>query len=68
MAELRTFEQTYPRYDFSELVRLAMRAGEAVRGVGRRLPRLRPASIDGQSEVDPDAVAGRECHSTAAQA
>lgn len=37
-----TFEETYPRYEFAELVRLAMGAGAWLAKVRRRLERRRP--------------------------
>jgi hypothetical protein len=42
VAHCASFEETYPRYDFAELVRLAMAAGAWLAKVRRRIERRRP--------------------------
>jgi hypothetical protein len=37
-----TFEKTYPRYEFSELVRMAIALGTWISGIRRRAKALRP--------------------------
>jgi hypothetical protein len=41
-AQHATFEETYPRYEFAELVRLALAAGAWLAKVRRRIERRRP--------------------------
>jgi hypothetical protein len=44
-----TFEETYPRYEFAVLVRLAMAAGAWLGGMRRRVERRRPDTSGGPS-------------------
>jgi hypothetical protein len=48
-----TFEKTYPKYEFSELVRMAIAAGAWISGIRRRAEARRP-------DAPPTPAAGSE--------
>ena len=48
-----TFERTYPKYEFSELVRMAIAVGAWITGIRRRAKAPRP-------DVPPTPAAGKQ--------